>query len=518
MRIHGRVLAAFVGLAFGFSSIAHAEWRKAESPHFVVYSDASEADLRSAIEELEEFDAVLRALSGVEEDNDSPKLLGYMVSKSQVRGFSPGISEGVLGFYSSSPEVTAFIASNEEVEEEFSPTGSRIPIKIKYLAAKSILQHEYTHHFMLQHFPSKYPKWYVEGFAEYYSTTSITDSGIEIGSFQLGRVGSLRDGRWTPMRQIMGSLSGKYDSGFVADLYAQGWLAVSYFNSTPERRKALSQILAATRAGEKNLDKIMLDSTGMTFEEFDIELRKYMNGKVLTRTYEGWKYQAPPIQISSLPAAQSKALVLDTRLKLARGMSQAQKDRTLAEVRKLRVANPRVDVMDLLAARAEVYFGDAAAGRSLAQAVAAAQPQNAEAHYLIGLSLMEEGRKDENARAQKFKEARPALGRAFKYDPNHVGALYQTGLSLMANGDMNENTANIFMLAHQLAPQVGEISIDAAQAMLSLGKKQEAIALLQPVANDPHGGKLSERAQALLDGVVGGVPTENPALAALAPG
>lgn len=516
VRINGVFFAALAALVFGFPGIARAEWRRAESPHFVVYGDLQEAEIRGTIEVLEQFDAALRALGNVAEDKSAPKLSVYIVTKSQLREVYPGLSDAVLGFYKSQPDLTAFVATNDEVEENLSVNGSRITQTITYLAARAIVQHEYAHHFMLQYYPGGYPKWYIEGFAEYFSTLSVKDGNIDLGDYSLGRVVSLRDG-WTPMRTIMGRLDKKYSADVVNDLYAQGWLAVSYFFSTAERQKSLGKYLAAISGGEKDLDKAMLESTGMTYEQFDTALKEYMRGKITKRQFQGLKYAAPEIRVGLVPAAQARNLLLDVRIRLELSGDKAQQRRILTDKQKQWAVEPSDSFVQLLAARAEIAFGDAARGRELANAVAQSEPENAEAHYLVGLSLMEEGRKDETLRAQKFKEARPYFAKAFKRDPNHVGALYQTGLSLMETGNMNENTANVFLLAHQLAPQVGEISISTASALVSLGKREEAIALLQPVANNPHGGKLSEQAQAMIDGLQGVATSESEA-AAPAPG
>lgn len=505
MRILHCLVAALIALSVAGAGTARAEWRRAESPRFVVYADMTEQEIRTAAEALEQFDAILRRFANVKDDPDSPKLVAYLVGKALVPEVFPGAGRGLLGRYVMTPDRTAMVASTEEVEEAVTPTGSRLRTKIRYLAARSTLQHEYAHHFMLQNSLGGYPQWYVEGFAEYYSTVTVVAGNIDLGAFELVRVISLRDGLWTPMREIMSGAKSKANADFVSDLYAQGWLAVSYFNSTPERQLALEKYLAAVRGGEKDLDKAIVESTGMTFREFDSALQKYMNSKIVTRQFQGWEYSAPAIQVSTLPEGQSKTLLLDARLRLRASVTPAEKARTLEDVRKVQAANANDAFTQLLAARAEIDLGDIATGRALAQAVVAAQPDNADAHYLIGLSLMEEGRKDESMREQKFKEARPHLARAFKRDPHHVGALYQTGLSLMAGGDMNENTANILLLAHQLAPQVGEISINTATVLESLGRRDDAIAILLPVANNPHGGERSEAAQAMLDALRGEV-------------
>ena len=50
------------------------------------------------------------------------------------------------------------------------------------LDPQQVLFHEYTHHFMFQHFSAAYPSWYVEGFAETAATIVMKPDG----SFHLG--------------------------------------------------------------------------------------------------------------------------------------------------------------------------------------------------------------------------------------------------------------------------------------------------------------------------------------------
>ena len=51
------------------------------------------------------------------------------------------------------------------------------------LDIKTVLLHEYTHHFMYQYFPAAYPTWYSEGFAEFMASPVFNDDGsIGIGA------------------------------------------------------------------------------------------------------------------------------------------------------------------------------------------------------------------------------------------------------------------------------------------------------------------------------------------------
>ncbi|WP_162938837.1 hypothetical protein [Brevundimonas naejangsanensis] len=47
---------------------AHAEWRKAESDRFIVYSDVGERQLRNFVQDLESYDRVLRFRMGLPGD------------------------------------------------------------------------------------------------------------------------------------------------------------------------------------------------------------------------------------------------------------------------------------------------------------------------------------------------------------------------------------------------------------------------------------------------------------------
>jgi len=60
------VLAAALGLLALTPVAAQAKWLKAETPHFVLYSDGSEGNLRALAGDLEEFDALLRASHGLD--------------------------------------------------------------------------------------------------------------------------------------------------------------------------------------------------------------------------------------------------------------------------------------------------------------------------------------------------------------------------------------------------------------------------------------------------------------------
>jgi hypothetical protein len=101
--------------------------------------------------------------------------------------------------------------------------------------------------------------------------------------------------------------------------------------------------------------------------------------------------------------------------------------------------------------------------------------------------------------AKERKLAQPWFVKAHKVDPNHFQTLVRYAESLSGSPRfVSENTQNILLLAHELAPQVSGITMSAAQMLLERGQFDQAALLLTPLASSPHEPELAAVAQALL--------------------
>ena len=156
-----KLLAAVVLAAAAFvAGPACAEWRRAETAHFILYGDVSERTLRTYATKIERFDALLRTYYPIQSDVQIPKLEIYLADGARdMRRILPDGSEGIAGFYSADAGriYTVTNISNPE--------------------ALSTLFHEYAHHFMFHNFSAPYPAWYIEGFAEFVSTATFKSNG-----------------------------------------------------------------------------------------------------------------------------------------------------------------------------------------------------------------------------------------------------------------------------------------------------------------------------------------------------
>ncbi len=156
VRIFAAAAAAFFCFAVSGAAADDGRWTRAETPHFVVYSDLGNRVRDSALE-LEHFDAWLRFLLNVHTE-PANKLDVYLFgAENGLSEVWPGVGSDVRGFYEATPEQTAAFAL-------YRTSG---------FGDQTVLFHEYAHHFMLQYFAGAYPKWFVEGFAEFVSTTTF---------------------------------------------------------------------------------------------------------------------------------------------------------------------------------------------------------------------------------------------------------------------------------------------------------------------------------------------------------
>lgn len=132
----------------------------------------------------------------------------------------------------------------------------------------------------------------------------------------------------------------------------------------------------------------------------------------------------------------------------------------------------------------------------------AANPESRDALYLLGLAYLREADEAEgDAQDALITQSRRYFSRGFRIDGNHVPTLARYA-ETFAGSSMSEatyeNYANIMLLARQLAPQVDEISLNAANMLLAGDRVREAIPILRALAYDPHAGGSAEVAQRLL--------------------
>jgi len=462
---------------------AHAEWLKAESPHFIVYGDVSEGEMRSYIRKVERFDALLRLWWPPQTDIEAPRLSIYLADgREDMRKVWPDIPANVGGFYTPGEARTFAVTGGRGAEND------------------DTLFHEYGHHFMHQYLTAAYPGWFVEGFAEYFATADLTPGHMRVGLPDPGRMYSLQMGfnSWLPMATVLRSRP--LEIGNRGHFYyAQAWALTNYFMSTPERRAALGRYLGAVMAGGDPVASLQ-PATGRTPDQLQTDVLSYLNGgvKYLSQDHE---FAPADVTITRLPPSARDLLWLD--LRLARFVPEDRRAGNLAEAQRAAARYPG----DALAARvlAQAHLDlqqDEQAVEVLTAAVASGldDPQTLQMQAIAMMDLGDSiEAADPDRKVRLYGSARAALSRAYQADASD----YRTYLALSrsredAPGFPTENDLETLRLGSSLAPQVQGLALRTAQALMAREHYAEAIRYLTPVANNPHGGEGLAPIRALL--------------------
>ena len=477
--------SAWRGLLLGGAALllsaqaAQAEWRRAETANFLVHGEGSEGDLRRHAERLERFDALLRRQLNVPPMDGARKLPVYLVyTNKELRQVNPNLAEGVAGFYSAS-ETDVYAVLNRRSGDD-------------------ILFHEYAHHFMFQNFPGGYPGWFTEGFAEFFMTASVDNADkVTVGYFNPGRLRTLNEVDWIPVEQLLTSRPRDLENRRARSaFYAQSWLLTHYMFMDAGRRRGLDAYLAAVARGTPPVEALRTH-LGHTPDSLEAALKAYLRGTMnyaeirMAETGSAMRFQ-------TLPASADRMLLDSLNIRYPK--SDAEALALLQKVRTDAARHPADRLALVTLGRAELNWGDAAAGEAaLAQALVVA-PEDSEALQLLAGARIKAGDDAPDMRAQRYVEAQAYLARALQADPTD----YRIYLALarirrIADSYPNDNDLQTWRLAVAYAPQVMSARAQAADALLQVDRRAEAAAMLTPMANNPHGGENVERARALLD-------------------
>ncbi|RZJ02731.1 MAG: DUF1570 domain-containing protein [Brevundimonas sp.] len=471
---------AFIMLA---GAPAHAEWRKATSEHFIIYGDVSESRLRTYTQKVERFDQLLRIWFPPRDTTlITPRLAIYLADGTpDMRKVWPDIPDNVGGFYTPGEERIFAVTGGTGAEND------------------QTLFHEYGHHYMQQNLTGAYPGWFVEGFAEYFSTADLSPDRMRVGLNNPGRMNSLSMGAnsWMPFEQVLRSRS--FDTGSRGHLYyAESWALTHYLIS--RQREKLGLYLAAVMSGRDPVEALVgtIDRTPAQLQD---DVRRYLSGPINFLS-EPHDFPLNEVTITTLSPAEAELVWLD--LRLARFVPEELRAGNLAEAQGIAARYPGDPMAARVLAQAHLDMKQPDDAVSVMRPIVEANPNEPLGLRFFATTLMDAGdaareNGDDDRRRALYAEARGALGRAYAADSMD----YRTYLALTRNrrGAPNfpsDNDLVVLRTGVELAPQVSNLRYQAAQAMMSRGQYRQAVVYLMPLANNPHGGEQLNEVRALL--------------------
>jgi hypothetical protein len=487
-----RSLLWAIGLLVVLAAPAQAAWVRVETDKFVVYGQGGEKSVRDYATRLNTYDQVLRRFHPSTENRvPATKVQVFLLGgQDDLKRVRPGLQRYTQGFYS---------AVNEGV--------FAFAVRDGGLGGDDVVFHEYAHHFMLENFPSAYPAWFVEGFAEYFMTMEIKPTEIRVGGFNPARVNAIFLETWLPLEDVLSKTTAETRPERTNAYYSQAWLLTHYMRSDPARAQQLNKAMVAIAGGEEPV-RAFQAASGMTMPQLTEALHKYRRLQIIQ--LKGTMPPAPPMTVSVLPKSADDLLLDNMRLILwPTGRVDGE---FLAGVRRKAAKYPGDRLAETTLARAEFVMGDVSAGEAIMKRRVEANPSDVEDLLLAGTGQVMAGLRDTANRTARYRAARPLLAKAYQLDKGDFRTLYAYGISRTVEpGFPSDNDINALLEAHYLAPAVLENSFRAGMALLQKGRRDEAARILAPVINNPHGGQTAARARQLLNqGRIGFVNIEPP--------
>ena len=460
---------------------ARAEWRAAESAHFIFYSESSDKDIEKLAARLESYDKLMRMATGIADDVEPVKVRIYEVASTYEVEQALGLTDsGVAGFYDSN------------ILGPFAVTPRSTGWQGGSFTPALVLHHEYAHHFMLQYFPSVYPPWYTEGFAELIGSSKVMPDGRIGYGMPAKHRGSDIAVNWVNVADLLLKPPHK----LYYDLYAQGWALTHFLTFSKERSPQMRAYLVALRAGRPP------EEAAKAFGDLQVlnrEARRYVTDGAFDYKPVAVEIARPAVKsLRSLSPGEAATIanviaLRDDELALfrkpgAREREQKLRDENLERIRERARRFGNDPFAQFLLAAAEYAAGPYRESEEAADRLLALRPDHVRGMAIKSLNLARAARVLQGAeRSAKAAEARRLAVRANKADPNETLPLLAFYQSFHLAGEKPTKDA-VAALAAVVETQPGDTKARQLLVDQFAADRRWALAIqaLQPIANSPH--------------------------------
>ncbi len=409
------IVAFVVGLvSLPTAAAAAPVWQASQTEHFIIYSKSAPDRVLKLATELESYDKLMRMATGIQDDSPPVKVRIYEVEGTNEIQQALGLdyTSGVAGFYESNslgPYLVTPIKTGFE-GDDFGPG--------------LVLHHEYAHHFMLQYFPSSYPGWYTEGFAELIGSSKMLPDGRIGYGMPAKHRGHEIAAEWAPLQEVLAK-----DKTWALDTYGEGWALTHYLTFDKARSSQFREYLQALKTGKTRADaaRVFGDLSALNHDA-----RLYVVNGVFEYKPVKVDIGQPVIQQTRPLSAGEAALIPEVIAFRDEPLDDYRKDGDREHERKLREAN-----LERIREKARLYPTDPFALGFLA-----------EAEYAAG----------------NYEESEAAADRLLSIDPNNVRGMARKAIVMARRAATLQGSARtaVTTQARQLAIKANKLNPDEA--------------------------------------------------------
>jgi hypothetical protein len=398
------------------------KWFRAESQHVVVYSDTDSEDVTRLLNNLERLDYLLRVYTKgyAKTGAADTKLTLYYAKRIEDLG-RLGLAQPAesVGLYNScAAGVNGFGAQLTVIGDL---KDEELP-KAELNASLSHLFEGYARHFLYRHTDLRAPAWFIDGFAQYFSSVRFSDGQLIVGRTPTG-IGAylnfLENGRRRSLdyKDVLEdndkegvSYGGK--AGLQLEFQARSWLLVHYILSSEDNRRRLGVYLKTFYDGVPSVQAFEA-AFGIPVANLATDMWRYRLQAAKVLRAEQQALPRANVNFDSLPQSAGDFVLADALLRSCpdAGQRRALLDTLHTEAGRL----PNSAFAQLTLSRALVETGRAADALPYLDKAARSDEANAELHYLTGLAhlrVAQQAQAGSTERASHLAAAQRSLARA----------------------------------------------------------------------------------------------------------
>ncbi|MEP3224973.1 MAG: hypothetical protein ABJO01_03280 [Parasphingorhabdus sp.] len=483
------VIAVMFFIACIWSNPAYAKWIEASSDHFIIYANKNEKTVRKFAERLELFHAALAygRTNVLAKPSPSNRVTIFVVgSEGKVQKLARFGGRNIGGFYLPRAGATvAFVPELRKASNKFQNSPEQI------------LFHEYAHHFMYGITDYSYPRWFSEGFAEFYSTVRFEkDGNVGLGlpaahrAYELGRATDVPLIELLNTKKYLANKRKGYDN-----FYGKSWLLYHYLTFNPTRRKQFREYqLRLTNGSNEEEAAEVFGDIGQLAKDLGVYRR---NRK--------WSYFSRPRaelkigQITTRQLRSGEAKMMPVIMRSKRGVTREQAIELLPQAQEIAAGFPNDPAVQAALAEAEFDAGNNAAAIAAADRALVKDPRHINALIQKGYALAALAKDSEEPEID-WKAVRRQFVKANKVENDHpIPLLYYYRSYRDAGAEIPEIAVRGLERALEFAPFDSSLRWMVANQHAQDRRYDHAIQILRPLAFSPHRSKQSQLAEQLLE-------------------
>ncbi len=447
----------------------------------------------------------------------------YFNDRNDLEAVAPDRGRFTVGLYSSCEDGVEAVA----MHSDFAPKPNVITALQPEDQGMVAIQQAYARHFFYAHFPTTVPLWYIEGYAQYFSTIRFDGNKAIVGMPPMAEgvlLFGIDNASYKPALDYRGLLindarthtgddpdflkqvedAGNADARAPAafkdqhfmdkdaedrarlEFESRAWLLTHWILSAPERTKKLPDYVAAIAGGDSGPTAFhkVFDQNPVQLEA---TLSHYLRKTLVVGTLDAPDVDAQPV-FEDLPESSAWLLLLNARLGTC--PSQADGQGVLNDIRTEAAKFPGDQFAGDVLSQAEITYGKPQAAIPYLNEAVSELPGDFGAQYLLGRAqLAAASSTSGDARAAALTAADAAFMAAAKLNPNSASNSYWYYRTKLAEGgSLSQDAAGAAVHAWHMAPEVDAYAFHAALVYAVSGDRATAASMLDGIARDPRGG------------------------------